>query len=79
MTYDDIAQQARLDEETTRRFIEYMRRRWPGLQDEQTLYLSGQAWQWAVHFKYGQELAYADFEGHAILKEMDRAPGGSPT
>lgn len=69
MTYTDIAHQGGLTGMVKRRFVTYMRRRWPDTEEQKCL--DGYALVWAQRFKDGQEYAASDGQGKALLALME--------
>lgn len=70
-TYEEVAKHHELDSETSKRFIKYMRTRWPG---ESLQCQIGYASEWAMRFKQGLEMEASDIMGQAILRiEENRA------
>ena len=67
--FTEIAQKADLDEKTSKRYIEYMLRRWSGSEYEKCKV--GYAGEWAFRFKHGEEYAYSDLNGQAILRKLE--------
>ncbi len=65
--YEEVAQKAKLDELTTKRYISYMRTRWAKSEKEKCLV--GYAGEWALRFKDGREYTASDSEGQSILRK----------
>jgi hypothetical protein len=66
MDYKILADKAGLDRHNTKRYIQFMRRRFPEERDK------GYAYEWAERFKRGVEYNVADYESRQILEEIDR-------
>jgi hypothetical protein len=67
-TYEEVAKQQGLDDETTLRYLWYMRARWPG--EEATHCQVGYAREWAARFHAGIEFAASDSYGQALLRGL---------
>jgi len=70
-TYNEVAEEIKLQEPTKTRFIAYMRLRWGDPRDEDIKCRVGYAQEWALRFKDGLEYQYSDLEGQQILKQID--------
>ncbi len=70
MTYEMVADKAKLDLGTRLRFLAYMRKRWPLGEDEARMSTDGYALEWATRFKNGIEYEASDIEGRMILKAL---------
>lgn len=68
--YSEAAQKARLSPVQTKRYLEYMRTRWPDSEREKCL--NGCASEWANCFWFGVEYAHSDCEGERILDQIDQ-------
>mgnify|MGYP001582527983 CR=1 FL=1 len=67
-THDEVAREVGLDAFTTKRFVAYMRARWP---KEELLHCqTGYAHEWAHRFKNGIEFAASDSDGQAVLSKL---------
>ena len=67
-SYEEVAKKAELDEKTTKRYIAYMRKRWPNSENEKCQV--GYAGEWALRFKDGIEYTASDSEGQHILNRL---------
>mgnify|MGYP001566309068 CR=1 FL=1 len=68
-TYEQVGKSIKLSPHTLRRFVTYMRRRWPS---EETLQCqTGYAKEWAWRFQRGMEAAASDHEGQGVLHQME--------
>jgi hypothetical protein len=65
MDYKILADKAGLDRHNTKRYIQFMRRRFPEERDK------GYAYEWAERFKRGVEYNASDYESRQILEEID--------
>jgi hypothetical protein len=70
-TYESVAKEYDLNERTTKRFVEYMRRRWGIPEDERVKCLVGYAGEWARRFKAGIEYGASDEIGQSVLLAID--------
>lgn len=68
-TYEEIAESASLDSDTSARYINYMRARWADSEEEKCQV--GYALEWAHRFKDGREFAASDFVGQRLLLKTD--------
>lgn len=75
-TYLGVARQHSLTGITAKRFVSYMRKRWPD--DEETKSIVGYAGEWAERFKHKMEYGTSDSTGKAVLKEMDASERQQP-
>ena len=75
MTYDEVAKQHELNEETSLRFVKYMRTRWGDPIDEDLRCKVTCAGEWAERFKEGIEYICSDREGNGVLYEIDKQGG----
>lgn len=66
--FEDVAKDHKLDLETSRRFINYMRARW--VDEENQMCENGYADAWARRFQAGMEFVYSDLEGQDILRRI---------
>lgn len=66
-TYEDVAKEVGLDEQTTARFVAYMRERWA---NQETLHCAvGYAQKWAQRFKDRIEWEASDATGRMLLRK----------
>jgi len=70
-TYNEVAIEAKLTEDVSRRFIAYMKQRWGEIEDEKLKCLTGYAMEWAIRFKYGIEYSSSDNIGKIALHHID--------
>ena len=76
-TYEEVAKAAGLDQNTTRRFLAYMKTRWSKSEREKCIV--GYAAEWADRFKSGREYAASDTFGQRVLCEIDNKGGKNGT
>ena len=65
-TYEEVAKTVGLGESASRRYVNYMRKRWASEEDVHCAV--GYAQEWAERFKVGIEYAASDSIGQAILR-----------
>lgn len=70
-TYEEVANEYRLEGYDGSLFVLYMKKRWPDSEEEKCLY--GYASEWAERFKKRTAWVCSDSEGQRILEEL--APG----
>lgn len=74
MTYEDVAQEAKLNPGVARRYVEYMRLRWADSEAEKCTV--GYAQEWANHFKNGWEWLQSDLDGQRVIRDMEAQERG---
>ena len=70
-TFNEVANMAKLDTETRRKFVAYMSIRWP--EEELIQCQTGYACEWAMRFKCGIEYESSDITGKKLLEELGYA------
>lgn len=69
MTYEQIADECKLNNRQREMFLKYMNIRWKNT--EQMNCKSGYAFEWAMRFKNGTAYDVSDSEGQAILDRLE--------
>lgn len=68
-TYEQVADEMKLEEPVRWRFLVYMANRWPDTEEMKCQ--TGYAQEWAHRFMNGIEYAASDREGQAVLNRME--------
>jgi hypothetical protein len=69
-TFKEVAEKVGLSEETTARYLKYMKARWANQESLQCA--TGYAQEWAVRFQEGREYSASDNTGVSVLKTIDK-------
>jgi hypothetical protein len=68
-TYAEVAKLYKLDELQTKRYVAYMKARWPDTEERKCS--DGYAAEWAKRFQIGCEYGCSDADGQKILEQME--------
>lgn len=69
-TFEEVAEKIGLSEETTARYLKYMKARWADQEGLQCA--TGYAQEWAIRFQDRREYSASDSTGIAVLRTIDK-------